>query len=64
MPPVPIPREIAEMDQVGASLRTIAEMCRMFYNALIEQGFTTAQADTLLGIWLTVTTTTAGKKLP
>jgi len=62
MPPL-TPRELAASDQLGASFRSIAEMCAMFRDALEDQGFTEEQATKLTEIWLANTTATAKRRL-
>ncbi len=44
--------QIAQSDQIQASLRTMAEMCAAFRDALTNQGFTADQAQLLVQIWL------------
>ncbi len=64
MPPEPkTPGEIAAADQLGASFRSIAEMCWTLFDAFTDQGFTEKQAMKLTAIWLGHTTTGAKKQL-
>ena len=46
---------VAHSDQVGAAVRTIAELCWAFYDALITQGFTELQAERFTHLWLVET---------